>query len=837
MARKPTPSRDPAAPSPRAPSPAASDLPAESVFETVREPLLMLDRQLRVERANRTFYRTFQVGPGATVGRSIFELGAGQWNVPVLRTLLEEILPQHHVLEDFEMPYAFEGGDRRTLRLNAREVHAPDGASRRILLAIEDVTDRLNASAARAWLAAVVDSADEAIVSKTLDGVITSWNRAAELLFGYSSAEAVGQHVYMVVPPDRRKEEDAVLARLRRGQRVERFETERVTRDGRRLTVSLTVSPVRDEEGRIIGASKVLRDITGQRRAEAVEKHFRSLFEAAPGLYLVLQPDTYEIVAVSDAYLRATMTERAGIMGRELFDVFPDDPDYPGADGVKNLSASLARVKQHRRADVMAAQFYPIQRPAAQGGGFEARWWSPINSPVLGPQGELTYIIHRVEDVTAFVESSRAEGTLSEGMQFLESRAQQMEADIVLRARELQHLNDELRRGEDRYRALVETLRESDRRKDEFLAMLAHELRNPLAAIRNSIEVGREALPEDSNPTLRGAMDVLTRQVGHMVRLVDDLLDAGRISHGKVELRREPLALAPVIAHAVDPLRPQCDRLDQTLTITLPREPVYLHADPTRLSQIVGNLLNNASKFTGRGGRIWLTVERTAGQVAIRVRDTGIGIAPDHVTRIFELFTQVDKSLERQTSGLGIGLTLVKTLTHMHGGTVEAHSAGPGQGSEFVVRLPTIDVAPPPEPSAVPVPETAAALRVLVVDDNRDAADSLALLLRFRGHEIAVAYDGREAIDAAEQFQPDAIVLDIGLPGLNGYDVARRIRGQHSGGRPYLVSLTGWGQEDDRRRSVEAGFDAHLVKPVEIDALMQLLAGVSAGGGRGEASS
>ena len=410
-----------------------------------------------------------------------------------------------------------------------------------------------------------------------------------------------------------------------------------------------------------------------------------------------------------------------------------------------------------------------------------------------------------------------------------------------------------------------EKLRDSDRRKTEFLAMLAHELRNPLAPILNSLAVMRstrklesssspstatlgqwsgESRPAPTSPVDK-AIDVLGRQVGQMVRLVDDLLDAGRISAGKLVLRKERVELSSVVHHAVEAARPLCESLDQELTVILPDVPVYLNADPTRLAQIVGNLLNNASKFSERGGRIWLTVERTETSgasaleqasgglppnVVIHVRDTGLGITADQQSRIFEMFTQVDTELQRSVTGLGIGLALVKTLTQMHGGTVDVSSAGIGQGSEFIVRLPIlVETAALTPPAVTRDPVAATGIRILIVDDNRDAADMLAMLLQLSGHEAHTAHDGMEAVEATTRLQPDLVLLDIGLPRLNGYEAARRIREQHKqGARPVLVALSGWGQDEDRRRSEEAGFDAHLVKPVDEIALRKLLVDLGA---------
>ncbi len=324
---------------------------------------------------------------------------------------------------------------------------------------------------------------------------------------------------------------------------------------------------------------------------------------------------------------------------------------------------------------------------------------------------------------------------------------------------------------------------------------------------------------------------MMERQIGQMVRLVDDLLDVSRISRGKIELRKGRVELASVVNQAVEAARPLLESRDHELTVTLPPQPMYLNTDPTRLAQVVGNLLNNACKFTERSGRIWLAVEREGEQVVIRVRDTGIGIAAGELTRIFEMFTQVDTSLERTQSGLGIGLTLVKNLVELHDGTVEAHSAGVGQGSEFVVRLPILvekPEPPPPEPTVgEPTPTTAR--RILVVDDSRDSAESLAILLGLTGNKTHTAHDGLEAVEAAATFKPDVVLLDIGLPKMNGYEAARKIREQPWGKKMVLVALTGWGQDEDRQKAREAGFDGHMVKPVDRAALTKLLAELGAG--------
>jgi len=318
---------------------------------------------------------------------------------------------------------------------------------------------------------------------------------------------------------------------------------------------------------------------------------------------------------------------------------------------------------------------------------------------------------------------------------------------------------------------------------------------------------------------------MLERQVGQMARLVDDLLDVSRITQGKIELRKAHVELAPILDQAVEAAQALYERRNLELTLTPPSEPIYLQADAARLAQAVGNLLSNASKFTDGGGHVWLSAQRDAKQAVIRVRDTGIGIAGRDLPRLFDMFTQVDTSLERSRDGLGIGLTLVKALVGMHGGTVEAKSEGLGHGSEFVVRLPILTEAPKPQPRKTSgVPALAVRRRVLIVDDNEDGAESLAMLLQLGGHETHTAHDGVKAMEAAERLQPDVVLLDIGLPQLNGYEVCRRIREQPWGRGLTLVAVTGWGQQEDRRRSREAGFDTHIVKPVDPEGLLRLLA-------------
>jgi signal transduction histidine kinase len=376
---------------------------------------------------------------------------------------------------------------------------------------------------------------------------------------------------------------------------------------------------------------------------------------------------------------------------------------------------------------------------------------------------------------------------------------------------------------------LYRNIQEADHRKEEFLSMLAHELRNPLAPLRNAAQILRLCNPLP--PELHAVRDLIERQVYQLVRLVDDLLDISRITRGKIRLQFEPVDVATVFARAVETSRPLIDARRHHLTVGLPPEPLRIQGDPVRLAQVVANLLNNAAKYTEEGGQIWLTAGREGGEAVLRVRDTGVGIAADMLASVFEPFTQADRSLDRSQGGLGIGLTLVRRLVEMHGGRVQVASAGPNQGSEFAVRLPLLAEYHPAEAVTNGTQQPHAGgprYRVLVVDDNADAANSLTVLLRVAGHEVRACYDGPAALEAANTFLPEVVLLDIGLPGMDGYEVARRLRGQVGKEKVLLIALTGYGQEDDLRRSREAGFDHHLVKPVDPTTLTTLFTSLRA---------
>jgi PAS domain S-box-containing protein len=636
-------------------------------------------------------------------------------------------------------------------------------------------------------LASIVESSDDAIVSKSLEGIIESWNAGAERVFGYTAHEAVGRHISLVIPPDRITEEDAIIASLKAGQRVDHFETERVRSDGRRILVSLTISPIKDEAGNVIGASKIARDVTRQREAEerarqllgeaaAANAKFRALFDQGTLFAGILDVDG-TILEQNRLFVEGCGYTRAQVMGKPYW----EGPWWaPSTAAVDRIRAGCAQAK--------TGETFRGELPYVAADG-SPRAVDLAIFPIKDDSGRILFLAPTGTDVT---ERKRAEA--------------------------------ERKRLEDDLRKLANDLSEADRRKNEFLATLSHELRNPLAPLRNTLELLKRGGADPKSVPY--ALETMERQLGHLVRLVDDLLDLNRITHSRIDLRKERVELAGLIDQVVAATRSLAESARHELRVTTPVEPIYVEADPVRLSQILGNLLNNACKYTSPGGTIGVAAERQGNEAVVKISDNGIGIPPDKLDSIFEMFSQVDQSLARSQGGLGIGLALVKRLIEMHGGSVQATSAGIDQGSEFVVRLPITAeqaAAAAATRDADAAPEARGARRILVVDDNRDAAASLATLLQITGHEVFTAHDGPTALEEIERLRPDAVLLDIGLPRVNGYEVSRRVRENSWSGAIALIALTGWGQEEDRRKSSESGFDGHLVKPVEYATLIATL--------------
>jgi signal transduction histidine kinase len=430
----------------------------------------------------------------------------------------------------------------------------------------------------------------------------------------------------------------------------------------------------------------------------------------------------------------------------------------------------------------------------------------------------------RNEEVEHVFKDGAVVHTLVSAAPLLDSQGQPRGAVAgVLDITELKQSQEEVRRLNRVLQGRVEQLAEADRQKDQFLAMLAHELRNPLAPIRNAVHLLQQSGPEE--PRFIQLCEVIQRQVHQQARLLDDLLDASRIARGMVELHPQRLDLVRLVRDTVEDCRGVLETADLTLSLALPEEPVWVEGDPTRLSQVVANLLLNSAKFTERGGRV--TVQMAVGpggeRVAVHVRDTGIGIEPEMLPRVFETFAQADRSLERSRGGLGLGLALVKGLVELHQGEVRAASEGVGRGSEFTVLLPITASPVEAEEALAPGSGSVGPIRILVVDDNKDAADTLGQVLELTGCTVAVAYSGPAAVELASQFRPEVVLCDLGLPGMSGYEVAAALRQDRTPSKPRLIAISGYGQEEDQRRSCEAGFDLHLTKPVDVEELQRLL--------------
>jgi PAS domain S-box-containing protein len=735
----------------------------EQQLELIVDALPMLisyvDRDLRYRFNNRAYHTWFGVEPRSLRGRPVPDvIGATAFAraEPEMRRALAGELTQW----ESELDYR-EGGKRR---ISGTYVpHVVEGDVRGFFALVEDVTERRASERARAHLAALFDSAGDAVLSKGLDGLVRSWNAGAEQLFGYPADEIIGQDATRLVPDDLKGEEARLFEQVRAGRTVQRLETERLTRDGVRVPVSVTVSPVRDAEGAVVGASMIARDITKRREAlralQRSEARFRALADNAP--MLIWRADADNRGTWFNRYwldfTGRTMEQELGYGWGES--IHPEDRDRV-----------IAYCTEHcGRREPFEMEFRMRRHDGAW------RWVLDRGAPVFeGPNEEFTGYIGSSIDIT------------------------------------------------ERKQA-VEQLAQAHKRKDEFLATLAHELRNPLAPILNAAQFLRMRPPAEDPQ--RSAVEIVERQARHMSRLVDDLLDVSRISRGKISLRRELLRLDLAINAAIEASRPSLEGAGHALRLALAPD-VYVDGDLTRLSQVFGNLINNATKYTPAGGRIEVSLGVEGDQAVVRVRDSGIGVPPDALEQVFEMFAQVSSSTAQRHDGLGIGLHLARQLVTLHGGTITAHSAGENCGTEFQVRLPRVRAAADEPPSSRPAPDAHTGLprlRLLLVDDSADVRRSVGMMLELDGHEVHLAHDGLQAVEAAGRLRPELVLMDIGMPQMDGYEAARRIRALPDGASFYLVALTGWGQEDDRRRAFDAGFDEHWTKPIEYDALRRVI--------------
>lgn len=546
---------------------------------------------------------------------------------------------------------------------------------------------------------------------------------------------------------------------------------------------------------------------------------YQRIFDSTPAPYLVLDTELV-VVAVNDAYLQATLNTRESLLGKPLFDAFPDNPGDPAADGVRNLRQSLDTVLVTGEADTMALQRYDIPAdPNAPDGAFVERYWSPVNTPVFSADGTLTHIIHRVEDVTEFVNARQLGREQRRAAEAAHLRADRMEIDLYTRAREVQDANHQLREVNDRLSLVSAVLREQQQAKDRFIATLSHELRNPLAAV----QVATELLAGDVGET-HPAVGVLQRQVGALIRMTDDLLDAARALTGRLSLDREVLDFRQVVEDALRDGEPELRGSGRTLKADLPKEMVPVDGDRIRLAQVLGNLLTNARKYTEPGATVEVELSIVDREVLLSVRDNGIGFDPEIASSLFDVFSRAESRTGADAGGLGIGLAIVHSVVESHGGTVSAHSDGPGSGAEFRIRLPLAAGRVPVGESKAPAGIERAPLRILIIEDNVDLAKSYRRLLEQRGDKVCVANTGTDGIARASMQEFDLVLCDIGLPDMDGKQVAQRLRRLQAGPSLRLVAVSGFGQEQDGAASLAAGFDAHVAKPMRLSDLDALLA-------------
>ncbi len=783
---------------------------------------------------------------------------------------------------------------------------------------------------AEAYFSALIEDSAAALVALTPDGCIHTWNAAAERMFGYRASEIKGQSISMLVPEERRLEQQKLLERIQCGE-VVRVDTVRCHRNGQQLNIHMSAGPVRGDDGSIVGVVATILDTAdlhaARNIAEAAMRRHAFLLQLGDELRKQSDPRQIQLTACR------MLAHQLGI-ARVYYAEYEEDEDHltidqeyhesmPSLAGRWRIEAFGLEVARRFRAGKTVAihdvRRDPLIEPEVRDayGGFQigacvgvplvrhGRLRAMIAALEVHSRDWTTEEVALIEDVAErtweAVERGRAEMRLRMSEDQLSSSlrietvgviffladgpifdsndafrrmsghsAEEIRActitwraltppefhDVSLNAiRELStrgyttpYEKQYIRKDGSRWwglfaarrlpdgsaveyivdvterRHLEDSLREADRRKDEFLATLGHELRNPLAPIRNGLQIVRSSCRHD--PLVSRTVEMMERQVNHLVHLVDDLLDLGRITAGKIELRRKCVSLTELVQASIEATRVFIDFHRHELDIEMPEQDILVNVDPERMTQVIANLLSNSAKYTDDGGRITLRLSVEQGVAAISVTDTGIGIPRDDVEHVFDLFSQVRIHQGRSEGGLGIGLALVKSLVTMHGGTVRAFSQGPGYGSTFTVELPLATLAEQ-ESSEMPAHDTplvaSQARTILLADDNIDSAQSLAVLLSLEGHTVVTAFDGAEAIEKVSLVHPDVVILDLGMPKMNGLEAARRIRELPQGSTIKLIALTGWGQESDRQRTQEYGFDHHLVKPLDLHELSAIM--------------
>lgn len=735
-----------------------------------------------------------------------------------------------------------------------------DGGVRGFVKVARELTERNRAAEALSHLAAIVESSDDAIISKSLEGIILSWNKGAERIFGYSAEEVIGKSILILIPPDRVDEEPAILEKLKRGERIDHYETVRVTKDGRKVDISLTISPIRDNSGAVIAASKIAHDITEQKHAEEerdrllkAEREARGELETIHniGQLLAAKLDLHQLVqAVTDA-----CTE---LVGARFGSFFYNVLDMSGA---WYMLYTLSGVPREHFEDFPMPRATDLFGPTFRGEGTiliedvkrDPRYGKnspyygmppghlPVTSylavPVVSRSGEVLgglFFGHPDEAVFAERDARLVEGLAAQ-------TAVAMDNARLFEAAQVERSKAELAASEKE--RLYREADEANRLKDEFLASVSHELRTPLNAILGWASMLRRGRLDQEGVTR--AFETIERNARSQAQIIEDILDVSRVITGKLRLEVRPVDPASFIEAAIETLRPAAEAKNIRIQKIMDSGVATVSGDPSRLQQIVWNLLSNAIKFTPKGGRVQVRLERINSHIEINVSDTGGGISAEFLPFVFDRFRQADSSSTRQQGGLGLGLSIVRHLAELHGGTVMAASEGEGKGATFTVRLPTMiihhhnpeEVRTHPRAGADLLPDITHrldGLKILAVDDEADTLELLKAVLGECGAEVMAADSVKEALNLIEEFMPDVIVADIGMPGEDGYDFIGKVRDlpPERGGRVPAIALTAYARVEDRLRVLGAGFQMHVPKPVEPAELTAVIASLAAWGKR-----
>jgi PAS domain S-box-containing protein len=740
-----------------------SNLKINRILGSITELFYQLDREWRFVDLNRRVEELFGKSREELLGKVIWEVFP--------QAVESELYPQFHKALEEMTPVHFELISK-IVKGVWFEAHAyPSAAGLTVYL--HDISERKKAEVTKHLLAAIVESSDDAIVSKDLNGIISSWNKGAERIFGYTAEETIGQPITMLIPPDRLDEETAILEQIRQGQTVDHYETVRRRKDGGLIDISLTISPIRNEAGNLVGASKIARDIS-ERKLREEEILFQAQLLGAVE-QAVIATDLDGVVTYWNAFAEKLYGwSAAEAVGSNILDL------TPAKSVVDQASEVLARLREGQS---WSGEFLVRRKDGSTFPAFVTDW------PLVNPAGELVGIMGISVDIT---ERKQAE----------EERARLLEAEREARA-EAERANAT---------------------KDEFLATLSHELRNPLNVILGYSEILLRSNEVRQSAFLKHAVEILRRNARSQSQLVRDLLDLSRLHMGKLSLAREAVSFESIINNAVETVRAEAAGKNIDLQVDISADREIVMADPLRLEQVVWNLLNNAVKFTDPGGSVTLKLANEESAAALTVTDSGQGIDPEFLPEVFEMFRQADAGSSRKHGGMGIGLALVRQLVELHGGTVAAASAGIGKGAEFTVRIPLSREAWPAVKTAPLAGKGALnSLRVLIVDDSRDTVEMLRHLLELEKATVTCAMSGVQALQLAAEIEFDVIVSDISMPGMDGFEFLRRLRTIPTQEHVPVVALTGFGRVEDVTRAEAEGFFTHVTKPLDVDHLLEIL--------------